>query len=540
MCGILLCLSDTAVLAEKQRYLSRYIVPSIRLRGPTAQNELTVNVKEIGSQLWLYSSVLSLRDPFTPQPVNHGAGILQFNGELYNPELAGNDTQWVIDQFEAQGVLKSIESFRGEFAFTYYDKLAHKIWFGRDCVGRRSLMYQYDPATRDGLIVSSLGPQGDPSFNLNEQGIWKEVIGGQIMCLNLNTMLMDSMPFSYQGSIEKSLVYPYPSIVDSNSTDKALIPELTKSLYKKLFLAVEKRVLTVPHVPISILFSGGIDCTLLAHFVDCIIPEGETIDLFNVAFENLRTGAGYDTPDRKLGRRSWAELEQLYQNRSRDCPSNNISNSNTFSAKPQPRFRFVEVNVPYDDMSAAKSTVQTLMYPKDSVMDLSIAIAFYFASRGLGDSYINRTSDSLSIPPSLELESENYNSPSPVLISGLGADELFGGYTRHTTTLSRNGYKSLCEELQMDFNRLHERNLGRDDRVCACWGKEVRYPFLDEDVIAWALGQCPLDLKFILRQVAEFIGLYQVSKEKKRAIQFGAKSAKMEIGTGKIKGTDRL
>ncbi|KAF5097989.1 hypothetical protein D0Z00_002204 [Geotrichum galactomycetum] len=44
--------------------------------------------------------------------------------------------------------------------------------------------------------------------------------------------------------------------------------------------------------------------------------------------------------------------------------------------------------------------------------------------------------------------------------------------------------------------------------------------------------------KSILRNIARNLGLSQVAEEKKRAIQFGAKSAKMELGSGKVKGTE--
>lgn len=39
---------------------------------------------------------------------------------------------------------------------------------------------------------------------------------------------------------------------------------------------------------VAILFSGGIDCSLLARLVHDILPKDQTIDLLNVAFENPR------------------------------------------------------------------------------------------------------------------------------------------------------------------------------------------------------------------------------------------------------------
>lgn len=193
-------------------------------------------------------------------------------------------------------------------------------------------------------------------------------------------------------------------------------------------------------------------------------------------------------------------------------------------------------------------------------MDLSIALALYFAARGTGLIRTDMSSDVL------------YTTTARVLLSGLGADELFGGYTRHGVAHSRHGFKGLIEELELDVNRLGKRNLGRDDRVLSNWGREARFPYLDEDLVRWALD-CPVwekcgfgsdnpdsmddkdyvePGKRILRLLAQKLGLPTVAKEKKRAvssvsrrhttvisdssqIQFGARTAKME--TGRTKGT---
>ena len=178
-------------------------------------------------------------------------------------------------------------------------------------------------------------------------------------------------------------------------------------------------------------------------------------------------------------------------------------------------------------------------------MDLSIACALYFAARGSGIVYDNATGKSLP-----------YTTPARVLLSGLGADELFGGYTRHATTFDRRGHQGLVDELELDFSRLGKRNLGRDDRVISHWGRESRYPYLDEELVMWALDKPVWEKcgfgeiivgeespvldpgKKVLRLVAWKLGLRGAAAEKKRAIQFGARTAKME--DGRAKGTDTL
>lgn len=157
-------------------------------------------------------------------------------------------------------------------------------------------------------------------------------------------------------------------------------------------------------------------------------------------------------------------------------------------------------------------------------MDLSISYAFYFAARGSGKSRDPFTND---VTP--------YSTPARVLLSGLGADELFAGYTRHMTAFARNGFTGLVDELELDILRLGKRNLGRDDRVIAHWGKEVRYPYLDERLLRWALaapvwekcgfGQADTEDKEtlepgkqVLRLLARKLGMTGASQERKRAV----------------------
>jgi hypothetical protein len=51
-----------------------------------------------------------------------------------------------------------------------------------------------------------------------------------------------------------------------------------------------------------------------------------------------------------------------------------------------------------------------------------------------------------------------------VLLSGLGADELCGGYARYRTAYRRSGEEAARASMKADVDRIWLRNLGRDDR----------------------------------------------------------------------------
>ncbi len=63
-------------------------------------------------------------------------------------------------------------------------------------------------------------------------------------------------------------------------------------------------------------------------------------------------------------------------------------------------------------------------------------MALYFATRGVGK-----------VRSSVAAEPESYTSPARVLLSGLGSDELLGGYSRHRTAYNTGGWKAVIDEV---------------------------------------------------------------------------------------------
>ncbi len=119
-----------------------------------------------------------------------------------------------------------------------------------------------------------------------------------------------------------------------------------------------------------------------------------------------------------------------------------------------------------------------------------------------------------------------------VIFSGLGSEEIFAGYERHE--LSSN----LNEECLYGLQQLYHRDLYRDDVITMYNNIELRLPFLDLDLVKYAL-RIPQKLKYkdgvkklILREVCYDLGIKKdYSFRRKKAAQYGSKFDK---GLGKI------
>ncbi|CCD27207.1 putative asparagine synthase NDAI_0K00180 [Naumovozyma dairenensis CBS 421] len=477
------------------------MISDIAARGP---NYSSFKVSKQYSITW-FSSVLSLREPFTKQCVEiKDRYVVQFNGELYNDEIQYNDTQYTIQLLkEGKEIIDVIRKLDGEFAYTIYDIQNRMFYFGRDPIGRRCLSFSIDNETGELYISSVTGCKTG----------FQDCIAGTIykydcQLKELNTDSKISKPFYVSEELDDENL----SHLDDN----------VEKLYTHLLDSVSKRVVSIhpAHIqnsPISVLFSGGLDCSVIValiceHFKQSIRHKNlsKTIELLNVGFENPRTGTmPKDVPDRKLAISSYKTLQRLY---------------------PEIDIKLIQIDVSYEEYLKHRPKVIDLMYPKQTEMDLSIAISFFFASMGNGYLYNEEKTNDEIMP---------YERKGIVLFSGLGADELYGGYHK----FANKSTEELVKELTKQINNIYDRNLNRDDKVIAHNGVEVRYPFLDIDVIKFSTEELPINYKInklILRKLAmNKLHLANICDEPKRAIQFGSKSAKM-TKDGNKHGTDLL
>ena len=469
--------------------------------------------------------------------------------------------------------------YNAEFAFCILTK--HGVFFGRDFWGRRSLLRWDCPHCGSFQIVSvaersssSMTSQSEPtpadgsttSDNNTSSIEWKEVPPGMVHCILFSDLtekvpevVYPKVPFPRAQLPVDFQIPAIPQQAGSSESPTEFISDRLWSASLELEHLLRRAVTmrldqSAQRRSTGVLFSGGVDSVVLAALAADILASQHRAEksesssapsqqpyvpvpilyLYNVSF-------GTD-PEKSADRR--AALESLKALQAKHNP--------TEEDECDVKIVFRDIVVEWEGICQSESHVRTLISPKSTVMDVNIAIALWYASGGRTVS-IETKSDTID-----EGFTDEERSPR-VLLLGMGADELMGGYGRHRKAYERGGWEDLKSELTMDQDRLWERNCGRDDRLCSDHGREARFPFLDAHVVRLLQETmanedgivCDFHLspgvgdKRILRLVAKRLGMDHASGLVKRAIQFGSRishvSDKRRFGSRwKAKGAAKI
>ena len=518
----------------------------------------------------LIDSVLSLRGikSLTKHPIKINENILQYNGEIYNildqnymkdiqnrliydndgiilSEILYNFSKENLNKNNEEysnNLFKIINNIESDHVFIYHDILNKKIVINKDIFGKKSLILIYIKKF-DILFFVSVVP--NYIYKLREYKndiLIYEIPNNHILLIDLNNNNIDKQNlylFKNNDILFPSFLRFNDKIQEINSYDN-----LEKSCSIYLNNAINKRINNLPELimknndnyAIGIMFSGGIDSLIMAYYTIINSPNNINIDLFNLSFEK-------NSPDRNSGILSYYELINKFPNR---------------------KINLILIDKIYDvDLTEEISNYHlNLIYPSETHMDFNIASALKFASQKKGYlvnkekmlKYFSENYNNIFIPQnSINLKNYNNNilskqisninydnfinkeenmyiSNCKIILDGLGADEIFGGYSRY-----KNG--DLKEHISQDLNRIFIRNFGRDDRVCSDNGIELRFPYFDLDLIKFLSSiknlkyisnfelQRGIGEKCLLRNIGKLLGFEKCYMFEKRAIQFGTKLA---------------
>ena len=242
MCGIFFSLSNEDHLAPNEELLD-----ALRKRGPDSMGTIsrTVIVQPTTSAstltqsrfLTFVSTVLSLRgDSVINQPLEDptSGSLLCWNGEAWkigDKFVQGNDAKAVFDlllqasqscsnypqdgSFSSdqglQNVIQAIGSITGPFAFVYYDARCRRVFYGRDVLGRRSLVIE-----RYGAVSLAIASVSDAT----EADGWDEVEADGVYMLDFEgneashiPWTVGDRPFSLPYSLVKTPFLYFPNIL---------------------------------------------------------------------------------------------------------------------------------------------------------------------------------------------------------------------------------------------------------------------------------------------------------------------------------------
>ena len=231
MCGIFFSLSKGDQLDPDEE-----LFDALRKRGPDSMGmrSRTVTVQPITSpstlaesrRLTFVSTVLSLRgDSIMNQPLEDpkSGSLLCWNGEAWkidNALVQGNDAKAVFDLLlqasqscsnypqdgssspdkGLQNVIQAIGSITGPYAFVFYDAHCRRVFYGRDALGRRSLVTKRYGA--GSLAISSVP-------DATEVDGWDEIEADGVYMLDFEGNAAFHIPWDVG---DRALGLPYPLV----------------------------------------------------------------------------------------------------------------------------------------------------------------------------------------------------------------------------------------------------------------------------------------------------------------------------------------
>ncbi|WP_416860545.1 asparagine synthase (glutamine-hydrolyzing) [Helicobacter ganmani] len=222
--------------------------------------------------------------PFTSPYCPHF--LLVFNGEIYNylelraeleslgiPFFTTSDTEVLLHSYAVWGE-KCLQKFNGDFAFCIYDKRDSSLFLARDRLGNKPLFYSFrgDKFFFASEIKAFLAVESF-SFDLDEVAKWLLFSNG------------DSKKSIYQGILnfppahfahlklgDSSLRFqkywdfePNFEAIKSVPSDEKTLQNVLEELESLLFDATKIRLRS--DVPLALCVSGGVDSSILAHFI---------------------------------------------------------------------------------------------------------------------------------------------------------------------------------------------------------------------------------------------------------------------------------
>ena len=151
-----------------------------------------------------------------------------------------------------------------------------------------------------------------------------------------------------------------------------------------------------------------------------------------------------------------------------------------------------------------------------------------------------RVSDPFTISYELQLFTVCRQAGEKIILTGQGSDEYFGGCA-NSVNEDDSEYKAVME---WGVERLMKVSIPCELSIARNFGKTLRYPYLDEDVLS-SIGRIDPeelrphsleDRKMVLKTVAEELGFPMLAHRTKKASQYGSNTTEVIRNAARAKG----
>lgn len=293
MCGIAGFISGKKI--EEQTLLS--VVDSLKHRGPDGQGVFKIpgsNVSMVHTRLSFFDLSDKGKQPMYFPELNL---TISYNGEIYNFReirkqleqigydfISDSDTEVILKAWHAWGE-KSIDHFKGMFAFAIYDNSKKKLFLVRDRFGIKPLYYSLQKGTfgfaselkalkASGLFQMDCDWSAFCDFMVyryvpSPKSIYKDV-----------SKLPPAHYLEYDVDKNSLEIREYWKLNSGNKKDpKSELPEIVGSFLQK---SVERH--SRADVPVGMFLSGGYDSSAIAAYLkENNYPDAQA---FSIGFQN--------------------------------------------------------------------------------------------------------------------------------------------------------------------------------------------------------------------------------------------------------------
>ena len=284
MCGISgYSLSSEVTLSKDQ---SIKILQRIRHRGPDDQGIY----QDINNKINLFHTRLAIQDVSSlghqPMLDYDKKIVLVFNGEIYNfrelrQELikkgikfrGTSDTEVLLNLYKVQGI-EMLPKLNGIFAFALWDRSSQILFLARDNLGVKPLYYSTNKNNfYFASEIKALAPFLENEINLNLESIQSYLSylycpGKETPIKSIYKILPGEAMIVSNGEIKKTWKWYRPKIFMKKSKQNHNKQALIEGVRYQLKKAVSRQM--IADVPVGAFLSGGLDSSSIVSFASRI------------------------------------------------------------------------------------------------------------------------------------------------------------------------------------------------------------------------------------------------------------------------------